>query len=82
MLWVTGFLFISPFNVRQPFVFHISRGTVALIVIVMYTLLFLFAGSGAMYDATAFASFTDVVVVTINYRLGVLGMFCVCIVFL
>ena len=24
------FLFISPFNVRQPFVFHISRGTVAL----------------------------------------------------
>ena len=26
VLWVTSFLFISSFNARQPFVFHISLG--------------------------------------------------------
>ena len=31
MLWVTGFLFISLFNISQPLVFHISRRTGALI---------------------------------------------------
>ena len=30
-------------------------------------------GSGNLYDGSVLASYSDVVVVTINYRLGVLG---------
>ena len=30
-------------------------------------------GSGNLYDGSLMAAFSDVVVVTINYRLGVLG---------
>jgi carboxylesterase type B len=32
-------------------------------------------GSGNIYDGTGLAAFSRVVVVTINYRLGVLGRF-------
>ena len=32
-------------------------------------------GSGNLYDGSALAAFGNIVVVTINYRLGVLGQF-------
>lgn len=32
--------------------------------------------SGNPYDGTVLASYGDVVVVTLNYRLGILGMYC------
>lgn len=35
-------------------------------------------GTGNAYDGSVLSSFGDVIVVTLNYRLGVLGTLCVC----